>query len=113
MDALAILGGGKIGEALLTGLLRGERTPADIVMAEKHPDRAAYLASTYGVRVVDIADAAARLLGVETGPTAAARRAAARNAPDALAGEARLSRIGDLEEHNGVPIKPWAPCCGA
>ena len=25
-DALAILGGGKIGEALLTGLLRGERT---------------------------------------------------------------------------------------
>ena len=59
MDALAILGGGKIGEALLTGLLRGERTPADIVMAEKHPDRAAYLASTYGVRVVDIADAAA------------------------------------------------------
>ena len=26
-DMLAILGGGKIGEALLTGLLRGERTP--------------------------------------------------------------------------------------
>ena len=31
MDTVAILGGGKIGEALLTGLLRGERTAADIV----------------------------------------------------------------------------------
>jgi pyrroline-5-carboxylate reductase len=59
MDALALLGGGKIGEALLTGLLRGERGPADIVVSEKHPDRAAYLAATYGVRTLDAAAAAA------------------------------------------------------
>jgi pyrroline-5-carboxylate reductase len=59
MQTLAILGGGKIGEALLSGLLRGERTPADIVVAEKHPERAAYLADTYGVRVLAIAEAAA------------------------------------------------------
>ncbi|HEV7192786.1 MAG TPA: pyrroline-5-carboxylate reductase [Jatrophihabitantaceae bacterium] len=53
MHALAILGGGKIGEALLSGLLRGERDVADVVIAEKHPDRAAYLSETYGVKTVD------------------------------------------------------------
>jgi pyrroline-5-carboxylate reductase len=58
MDTLAILGGGKIGEALLSGLLRGERAPADIVVAEKHSDRAAYLADTHGVKIVDPAAAA-------------------------------------------------------
>jgi pyrroline-5-carboxylate reductase len=59
MDGLAILGGGKIGEALLSGLLRGERTPADVVVSEKHPERASYLADTYGVKAVDVAGAAA------------------------------------------------------
>ena len=41
---VAMLGGGKIGEALLSGLLRGERTPGDIVVAEKHAERPRYLA---------------------------------------------------------------------
>src|SRR4051794_38034266 len=59
MDSIAILGGGKIGEALLTGLLRGERTPGDIVVCEKHPDRARYLTDSYGVKVLDVAEAAA------------------------------------------------------
>jgi pyrroline-5-carboxylate reductase len=54
MDTIAILGGGKIGEALLSGLLRGERTPADIVVSEKHPERAAYLNETFGVQVTDV-----------------------------------------------------------
>src|SRR3954467_1873188 len=54
MDSIAILGGGKIGEALLSGLLRGERTPADIVVSEKHAERAPYLADTYGVQVTDV-----------------------------------------------------------
>ena len=64
MQALAILGGGKIGEALLSGLLRGERTAADVLVAEKHAERAAYLADTYGVKTVDsvAAVAAARTL---------------------------------------------------
>ena len=57
MDQLAILGGGKIGEALLSGLLRGERTTADIVVSEKHADRAKYLADTYGVAVHSAPDA--------------------------------------------------------
>ncbi|HEY2165602.1 MAG TPA: pyrroline-5-carboxylate reductase [Jatrophihabitantaceae bacterium] len=58
MDALAILGGGKIGEALLSGLLRGQRTAADVVVAEKYSDRADYLAATYGVQIVEPAAAA-------------------------------------------------------
>jgi pyrroline-5-carboxylate reductase len=62
MDAIApvaILGGGKIGEALLTGLLRGERTPSDLVVVEKHPERARYLSATYGIKTLDVAEAAA------------------------------------------------------
>jgi pyrroline-5-carboxylate reductase len=57
MDPIAILGGGKIGEALLSGLLRGERTASDIVVSEKHPERASYLAETFGVQVADVASA--------------------------------------------------------
>jgi pyrroline-5-carboxylate reductase len=54
MDGLAIFGGGKIGEALVSGLLRGERTPDDIVVCEQHVERAAYLAGTYGVQTPDV-----------------------------------------------------------
>ncbi|HZC71493.1 MAG TPA: pyrroline-5-carboxylate reductase [Jatrophihabitans sp.] len=54
MDVIAILGGGKIGEALLSGLLRGERNAADIVVSEKHPERAAYLSEAFGVQVADV-----------------------------------------------------------
>ncbi len=57
MDGLAILGGGKIGEALLSGLLRGERTTDDIVVSEKGADRAAYLTATHGVKTVEVAEA--------------------------------------------------------
>jgi pyrroline-5-carboxylate reductase len=58
---LAIIGGGKIGEALLSGLLRG-RTPlftADqVVVVEHYPERAGYLQGKYGIKVVEIAEAA-------------------------------------------------------
>ena len=57
METIAILGGGKIGEALLSGLLRGERGAADVVVSEKHPERAAYLSQTYGVQVTDVGGA--------------------------------------------------------
>lgn len=70
MDTVAILGGGKIGEALLSGLLRGERTPGDVVVSEKHPERAAYLADTYGVKTLEpaAAVAAARTLVLAVKP---------------------------------------------
>jgi pyrroline-5-carboxylate reductase len=59
VEALAIVGGGKIGEALLTGLLRGDRTSADVVVVEKHPERADYLTSTYAVKTLDVPGAVA------------------------------------------------------
>jgi pyrroline-5-carboxylate reductase len=56
---LAIVGGGKIGEALLSGLLRGHYAQDEVVVVEKHPQRAEYLTATHGVRAVDVAEAAA------------------------------------------------------
>ena len=56
-DTLAVLGGGKIGEALLSGLLRGERSAADIVVSERYPARADYLARTFGIKALAVADA--------------------------------------------------------
>jgi pyrroline-5-carboxylate reductase len=69
-DAVAILGGGKIGEALLSGLLRGTRTAEDVVIAEKNADRADYIARTYGVTTLDTvaAVAAARTLVLAVKP---------------------------------------------
>jgi pyrroline-5-carboxylate reductase len=55
---LAIIGGGKIGEALLSGLLRGSAGPDDILMVEHYPERIRYLSERYRIRVVDVAEAA-------------------------------------------------------
>ena len=52
MARIAIIGGGSIGEAMLSGLLRAGRQVKDLVVAERMPDRAKYLSSTYGVLVV-------------------------------------------------------------
>jgi pyrroline-5-carboxylate reductase len=62
MDAgpIAIFGGGKIGEALLAGLLRGSHGPAQIVVVEKNEARAEYLTARHGVAVVDVGDATAK-----------------------------------------------------
>jgi pyrroline-5-carboxylate reductase len=55
---IAIIGGGSIGEALLSGLLRAGRQTKDMVVAEKDPTRAKYLADTYSVRMTSVLDAA-------------------------------------------------------
>ncbi|SEH49516.1 pyrroline-5-carboxylate reductase [Mycolicibacterium rutilum] len=57
MARIAIVGGGSIGEALLSGLLRAGRQVKDLVVAEKHPDRAKYLAEKYSVLVTSVAEA--------------------------------------------------------
>ena len=54
---LAIIGGGKIGEALLSGLLRQGASRDDILVVEHYPERIRYLAERYSVRVVDVAEA--------------------------------------------------------
>ncbi|MDX6281203.1 MAG: pyrroline-5-carboxylate reductase [Kribbellaceae bacterium] len=59
MRKLAILGAGKLGEALLSGLLRAGRSADDIVVSERADDRAAYLKDRYGVSSVPAPEAAA------------------------------------------------------
>lgn len=56
--AIAVLGAGKIGEALLSGLLDGGRRPGELMFTEHHPDRVAELTARYGIRAVDVATAA-------------------------------------------------------
>ena len=56
---LAIIGGGKIGEALLSGLIR--RGGAEgLVVCERSPERAAQLQERHGIPAVDLAEGAAR-----------------------------------------------------
>ncbi|PRC43582.1 pyrroline-5-carboxylate reductase [Mycobacterium sp. ITM-2017-0098] len=57
MARIAIIGGGSIGEALLAGLLRAGRQVKDLVVAERNPDRAKYLADKYAVLVTTVSDA--------------------------------------------------------
>jgi pyrroline-5-carboxylate reductase len=67
MARIAIIGGGNMGEALLSGILRAgpdagptaqaAASPKDVVVSEKAADRAEYLSRTYSVRAVSIAEA--------------------------------------------------------
>lgn len=57
MSTIAIIGGGNIGEALLSGLLRSGRDAKDIAVAERVASRARYLSKTYSVPVTSVADA--------------------------------------------------------
>lgn len=57
MARIAIIGGGNMGEALLSGLLRAGRPVKDLVVSEKTPARAEYLAQTYSVRLASLEDA--------------------------------------------------------
>jgi pyrroline-5-carboxylate reductase len=57
VSRIAIIGGGNIGEALLSGLLRSGRQVKDIAVAERVPARMRYLSETYPVLVTNIADA--------------------------------------------------------
>src|SRR5690348_5407685 len=60
MGVVAVLGAGKIGEALLAGLLAAGRTTDELVFTERHPEHAAELTATHGIAAVAVADAAAR-----------------------------------------------------
>lgn len=62
---LAILGGGKMAEALLSGLLRsGWRKPEDIVVTVRREERGSALAERYGVAVTLDNPAAVREAGI-------------------------------------------------
>ncbi|MCW2880166.1 MAG: Pyrroline-5-carboxylate reductase [Sphaerisporangium sp.] len=55
---IAILGTGKMGEALLSGLLRGGVKPGDIMATARREERAQALRERYGVQVVSNSEAA-------------------------------------------------------
>ena len=58
-DTVAVLGAGKMGEALLSGMLRAGRAADDLLVTARRPARAKDLAERYGVRAVTNAEAAA------------------------------------------------------
>ncbi|CAM5693770.1 Pyrroline-5-carboxylate reductase OS=Streptomyces alboniger OX=132473 GN=proC PE=3 SV=1 [Streptomyces alboniger] len=57
---VAVLGTGKIGEALLSGMIRGGWAPADLLVTTRRQERADELRTRYGVTPVSNADAAKR-----------------------------------------------------
>jgi pyrroline-5-carboxylate reductase len=57
---IAILGAGKMGEALLSGVLRAGRRPAELVVTVRREERGVLLRERYGVEVVTNAEAAKR-----------------------------------------------------
>jgi pyrroline-5-carboxylate reductase len=56
-DRVAILGVGKMGEALLAGLLRAGRSPGDVVVSTRRADRASTVRERFGVEALSSADA--------------------------------------------------------
>ena len=59
MHTIAVVGAGKIGEVLLSGLLRAGWPVDRLLATARRPERAAELTERYGVRAVDNATAAA------------------------------------------------------
>ncbi|WP_224386852.1 pyrroline-5-carboxylate reductase [Pseudonocardia sp. ICBG1293] len=57
MTRIAVLGGGRIGEALLGGLLAAGRDAEDLVVAERYPARAQELSASLGVTAAPVAEA--------------------------------------------------------
>ncbi|AXI78932.1 pyrroline-5-carboxylate reductase [Peterkaempfera bronchialis] len=57
-QTVAVLGAGKIGEALVSGLLRAGQAPADVLVTARRPERAAELHRRYGVEAVSNEQAA-------------------------------------------------------
>src|SRR5687767_9075574 len=57
LERVAVIGTGKMGEALLSGMLRAGRKPSDVVVTARRPERADLLGERYGVQVVDNAAA--------------------------------------------------------
>jgi pyrroline-5-carboxylate reductase len=57
---IAIIGGGMLGETVLAGLIRSGTSAAEIVVAEKRPERAAELIERHGVSVDSLTGAVAQ-----------------------------------------------------
>ena len=60
MTTFALVGVGKLGEALLSGILRSGRPKEQVIAAERYASRAQEIAETYGVPTADPVDAVAK-----------------------------------------------------
>lgn len=60
MNTLTIIGGGNIGEALISGLVASGRDPQSITVTNRTPARRQELEETYGVKVTDDNNAAVK-----------------------------------------------------
>jgi pyrroline-5-carboxylate reductase len=59
-ETVAVLGAGKMGEALLSGMLRAGRPAGELLFTERHEDRAQELTEKFGVEAVSSVQAAER-----------------------------------------------------
>lgn len=59
MSVTTFIGGGKMGEAILSGMIKAGTPAGDIVVVEKLPERCDELRHHYGVRIADLADGTA------------------------------------------------------
>ncbi|MDN5856335.1 MAG: pyrroline-5-carboxylate reductase [Actinomycetia bacterium] len=60
MSVIAVIGAGVMGEAIVAGMIRSGRRPADLMMSERRPERADELRERYGIAVVSNVEAAER-----------------------------------------------------
>ena len=88
-ERVAIIGGGKIGEALLAGLLASGKPARDLAVVERSASRAAEIADEYKVLVTDIVTA-----------TEHAQIVVIAVKPDAVDGV--LDELGKVEDNNDV-----------
>ena len=57
MTTVAVLGAGKIGQTVLTGLLKSGWDPAELIATVRRPERAAELRAALDIRMLDTAEA--------------------------------------------------------
>ncbi|MFT4201964.1 pyrroline-5-carboxylate reductase [Gordonia sp. (in: high G+C Gram-positive bacteria)] len=88
-ERVAIIGGGKIGEALLAGLIAAGKPARDLAIVERSPQRSAELADVYKVLVTDIPTA-----------TEHAQIVVIAVKPDAVEGV--LAELSKVEDNNDV-----------
>jgi pyrroline-5-carboxylate reductase len=104
--SLLIVGGGRMGEALLGGLLAAGRAPAELAVAEISPERREELAGAYpGVEVVEApVPAAGAVLVVKPGDVAQAARAVADAGTRRVLSVAAGVTTRAIEEAAGRPL---------